>query len=66
MGQVIRQEAHGLKGASGSVRAGVLEEKFARLEMMGKEGRIESAGQELAEAEAEFGRLRGYVERLPH
>ncbi len=63
-GQVIRQEAHSLKGASGSVRAGVLEEKFARLEMMGKEGRIENAGRELADAEAEFGRLRGYVENL--
>ena len=29
-------------------------------------GQIESAGRELAEAEAEFGRLRHYFERLPH
>jgi len=63
-GQVIRQEAHSLKGASSSVRAGILQEKFERLEMMGKEGRIEGAGQELAEAEAEFGRFCGYVKNL--
>jgi HPt (histidine-containing phosphotransfer) domain-containing protein len=63
-GQVIKQEAHSLKGASGSVRAGLLQEKFARLEKLGKEGQIESAGQELAEAEAEFTRIRSYFKSL--
>jgi len=60
--QVIKAEAHSLKGASGSVGAGSLQESFARLETMGREGQIDRARSALAEAEAEFARVRRYFE----
>jgi two-component system sensor histidine kinase/response regulator len=59
-GAVIKREAHSLKGASGSVRAGELQARFAELEVLGREGRMEGVGRILAEAEAELQRVQHY------
>jgi signal transduction histidine kinase/DNA-binding response OmpR family regulator len=60
----IQQQAHSLKGACGSLRAGQLQQSFAQLEMIGTEGQMEQATTVLAEVEEEFARVRGYFERV--
>ncbi len=59
----FRRAAHTLKSSSASLGAYSLSATAKEMELMGKEGKLDSAGEKLSLAEAEFGRIRDELEK---
>jgi HPt (histidine-containing phosphotransfer) domain-containing protein len=61
--ELIRELAHSLKGSSANLSLLNLQDTFYRLEMAGRENRMEEAGNLLPCLQQEFERLRSYLQK---
>jgi len=62
----IRRESHRLKGSSANVGAGGLQARSYALEALGQSGLVDGAAELLAEIEAEFARVRAFLDDVLH
>ena len=61
----LRNAAHKFKGASANLGASHLAELCRQLEVLCEAGRVDGAGQRLAELEREFARVKSEIENQP-
>ena len=60
----IEFEAHSLKGAAGTLSAEDVQKLAMKLEMMGRDGKLDDASEVLNKLEAELERLQRFVKAL--
>jgi HPt (histidine-containing phosphotransfer) domain-containing protein len=64
-GESLRKAAHSIKGSCMNIAAAELAELCRQLELLGRDGGVDSAGPVLANAEAEFLRVKDYLASVP-